>query len=63
MMMTKIKLPTPTDNAREKEARAFPTRTKIEIGDEYDLWPAMAKAGYDRLTQANIEAFKKGLKP
>lgn len=36
---------------------------KVEPGDEYDLWPSMAKAGYDRLTKANIEAFKKGLKP
>ena len=38
-------------------------RTKLELCEDYDLWPAMAKAGYDRLTQANIAAFKKGLKP
>lgn len=38
-------------------------RTKLELCEDYDLWPAMAKAGFSRLTKANIEAFKKGLAP
>lgn len=38
-------------------------RTKLELCEEYDLWPAMAKVGFSRLTKANIEAFKKGLAP
>jgi len=38
-------------------------QTPLELDPNYRLWPGMAKAGFPRLTQANIEAYKKGLRP